>query len=70
MTLFVSVTNFFSSILYVNGVSPTFVLFELPLREAELLFGLLQVPFESGDLCCTGYSDKQHRLLIHIHTYC
>ena len=53
-----------------DGVSLTFVLFELPLREAELLFGLLQVPFESGDLCCAGSSGKQHRLLIHIDTYC
>ena len=53
-----------------DGVSLTFVLFELPLREAELLFGLLQVSFESGDLCHAGSSGKQHRLLIHIGTYC
>ena len=53
-----------------DGASLTFVLFELPLREAELLFGLLQVPFESGDLCYAGSSGKQHRLLIHIDTYC
>ena len=53
-----------------DGVSLTFVLFELPLREAELLFGLLQVPFESGNLRCAGSSSKQYRLLIHIDTYC
>ena len=70
MTLFVSLANFFSSIRHMNGVSLTFVLFELPLREDELLFGLLQVPFESGDLCCAGSSSKQHRLLIHIGTDC
>ena len=53
-----------------DGVSLTFVLFELPLCEAELPFGLLQVLFESGDLCCAGSSGKQHRLLMHIGTYC
>ena len=52
-----------------DGVSLTFVLFELPLREAELSLGLLQVPFESGDLGRAGRSGKQHFLLIHIHTY-
>ena len=51
-----------------NGVSLTFVLFELPLREAELSLYLLQVPFKSGDLGRTGSSGKQHRLLIHIDT--
>ena len=53
-----------------NGVSLTFVLFKLPLRKVELLFGLLQVPFEYGDLHCAGSSGKQHRLLIHMDTYC
>ena len=51
-----------------EGVLLTFVLFELPPREAELSLGLLQVPFESGDLCCAGTSSKQHRLLIHTDT--
>ena len=52
-----------------DRVSLTFVLFELPLCEAELFLSLLQVPFESGDLGCAGSSGKQHRLLIHIDTY-
>ena len=60
----------FSFIYHTDGVSLTFVLFELPLREAELLFDLLQVPFESGDLRCAGSNGKQHCLLIHIDTYC
>ena len=45
-----------------NGVSLTFVLFELPLHEAELLFGLLQVPFESGNLNRARSSSKQQCL--------
>ena len=49
-----------------NRVLLTFVLFELPLREAELSLGLLQVPLESGDLRRAGGGGKQHRLLIHI----
>ena len=51
-----------------NGVSLTFVLFEMPLHEAELSLGLLQVPLESGDFRRAGSSGKQHRLFIHIDT--
>ena len=38
----------------------------MPLREAELSLGLLQVPFESGNLGRAGSSGKQHCLLIHM----
>ena len=53
-----------------DGVSLTFVLFELPLCGAELFFDLLQVPLETGDLGSTGGSGQQQRLLIHIDIYC
>ena len=53
-----------------NGVSLTFVPFELPLREAELPMGLLQVPLESGYFCSAGSSGNQRRLFIHTNTFC
>ena len=38
---------------YIDGVSLTFVLFELPLGKAELFLGPLKVPLQYGDLRST-----------------
>ena len=53
-----------------DGVSPTFVLLELPLHKAELFFGLPQVLPESDDLSYACNSGQQQRLLINIDKYC
>ena len=50
MMLFLSITNFLSSIRHMDGVSLTFVCLELLLHEAELFFGLPQFALESGNL--------------------
>ena len=42
---------------YSEGVSLTFVLFELPLGKVELFLGPLKVPLKSGDLRSTSGSD-------------
>ena len=44
---------------YSDGVSLTFVLFELPLGKAELFLGLLKVPLQCGDLRSTSGSGQQ-----------
>ena len=50
MMLFISITNFLSSIRHMDGVSLTFVCLELLLHEAKLFFGLPQFALESGNL--------------------
>ena len=50
MMLFLSITNFLSSIRHMDGVFLTFVRLELLLHEAELFFGLPQFALESGYL--------------------
>ena len=44
---------------YTDGVLCTFVLLELPLHEAELSLGPLQVLLQSGDLRSTTGSGQQ-----------
>ena len=69
MMLFLSITNFLSSIRHVDGVSLTFVCLELILHEAELFFGLPQVLPESGDLSCARSGGQQQHLIINIDKY-
>ena len=63
-------SNHFFFIKHTNRVLCTFVLLELPLHEAELSLGPLQVPLQSRDLRSTGGSGQQRRLLIHIDILC
>ena len=62
MMLFLSITNFLSSIRHMDGVSLTFVRLELLLHEAELFFGLPQFVLESGNLSRAGIGGQQQCL--------
>ena len=53
MMLFLSITNFLSSIRHMDGVFLTVVRLELLLHEAELFFVLPQFALESGNLSRT-----------------
>ena len=70
MMLFLSITNFLSSIRHMDGVFLTFVCLELLFHEAELFFGLPQFALESGNLSRVCNNSQQQRLLIHIDIRC
>ena len=69
MMLFVSITNFLSSIQYMDRVSLTFVLLELLLHEAELFFGLPQIALESGNLGRARSGGQQQCMFLHTDKY-
>ena len=63
MMLFISITNFLSSIRHMDEVFLTSIHFKLLLHEAELFFGLPQFALESGNFSRARSGGQQQCLL-------